>query len=193
MTHTGAMRPLSLQDRCHFGEAFSRLHPPDGGDFQQTSRIESRRQILSKPGMKFLIEEPSILPFLYPVVLVWKHNEAAWNPEPLQHTPVFQCLVERDSEVVLPHRKQNGRVEVLRSTDGVLFSPNLSLFPDRPTVIQLPKVDGVARAPLRLQIDESGVANETAIASRRCLQPVGEMSAIAGSRCCLSASINKGV
>src|SRR5262245_40626187 len=143
--------------------------------------------------MELLIEEPAILTFLYPVVLFWKHNKAAWNPKPLQHAPVFQCLIERDSEVVLPHRKKNGRAEVFRTANRVLFSPDLSLFPDRPTVVQFTSVDGVARAPLRLQIDESGMANETAIASRGCLQPVGEMSAIAGSRCCLSASINEGV
>ena len=71
-------------------------------------------EILLQPVVNFLVEVAAVLAFQDPVVLVGPDDEAARNPQSLEHAPVFQRLVEGHTEIVLADRKQNRGAEVLR-------------------------------------------------------------------------------
>src|SRR6187397_27409 len=59
-----------------------------------------------------------------------------------------------------------------------LLSPYAALLPRRAAEVHLARVDGVAGAPLCLEIDEARMADQALVARGRGLQPVREVPAI---------------
>lgn len=131
------------------------------------------------------------LTFENPVVLIRPDDQAARNAQALQHTPVFQSLIQRHTKIVLAYGQQNRRAEILRVTNRILLAPDRPLFPHRPAVIDFTRIDRVARTPLRLEIDQPRVTDQRLVTRCRCLQPVCEMAAITCAGRSLPRSVDK--
>ena len=115
--------------------------------------------------MHFLVEEAAVFALLYPVVLFREDDQAAGHSQTLKHAPILERLVERHAEVVLADGEQDGRAEVFRKANRILFAPDFALFPYRAAIVYFAVVDDVAGAPLRLEVDKTRVTNQRFYAS----------------------------
>ena len=131
--------------------------------------------------MHFAKEKAAVLTLLDPVVFFRKDDQTTRNAEALQHAPVFQGLIKRHAKVILADSKQDWRAKVLRQADRVLLPPNLALLPDGAPIVDFAMLEDVTRSPLRFQINQTGVADETFVARRGGLEPIRQMTAVASA------------
>src|SRR6266545_2768146 len=148
-------------------------------------------QILLQPAIDFLIPVAAVFAFGDPVVFFGPHDEPAGNTQALQHAPVFQRLIKWNAEVVFADGEQDRRAEVFGKADRILLAPNRSLLPNRAAITDFARIDRVAGAPLRLEIDQTGVTNQCFVARRCCLHPICQVPAIACARSRLPRAVYK--
>src|SRR5687768_8210587 len=110
--------------------------------------VEWLVEILFQPAVYFLVPVAAVFAFQNPVVLVRPDYQPTRNAQTLQHTPVFERLIERDAKVVLTNRKQYRRAKLRSETNRILLAPHCSLFPHWTTVVYFTRIDRVAGAPL---------------------------------------------
>src|SRR5215813_4105625 len=113
--------------------------------------------------MYFLVEETAVLAFCDPVIFLGKYEQTAGNLKPLQDAPVLQSLIHRHPEIIFANREQYRSAKIPGVPDWVLLAPHAALLPNRASVGDLSMVYTVARAPLRFQIDQSGMADQALV------------------------------
>src|SRR4026207_603137 len=129
-------------------------------------------QIPAQPGVHFAIEKPAILGFQDPMVLLRENNQLARNAHSLKHAPVLKSLIKRDTKIVLTNSQQHWSARVFRKLDRVPVAPGRGALPMRPPAIRLTVINRIAGAPLRFEVDQAGVTDQTAITGGTRLHPV---------------------
>src|SRR6185295_4291643 len=108
--------------------------------------------------LHFLVEVTTVFALQYPVIFIREDDKTARDPLALKRGPVLDCVVHWHAEITLAYGHEHWCLEARRIADRVLLAPHGTLFPRWAAIHDFAAIDGIARAVLRLQVDQPGVA-----------------------------------
>ena len=135
-------------------------------------------QVFRQPFVDFAVPVSTVFALHDPVICIRKDNQSTRNLQTLQYRPVLERLIQRNAKILLAYRQQNRCAELLSEPNRILLAPDLAAFPDGTAHAQFTMINGVAGTPLRLEIDQTGMADQAFVARRARLHPVGQVTAV---------------